>query len=144
MLLFCLGGRGWGLECYCVYCLVGGDLKYSSVYCWVWGTWCILFVFGGPCSPLILHKPPFYAANKRASSEPTKAPSRPSGPSRPSAPSGGGGGGFNPNDILKARLGGRKGSTKPPVDLPPPPPPPPPSNVPANYIEKGIDFIICG
>ena len=44
---------------------------------------------------------------------------------------------FNPEDILKARLGSRKGS-KPPVDFPPPPPPPSePDWAPKRFIEKG-------
>jgi len=50
--------------------------------------------------------------------------------------------GFNPDDILKHRLG-QRASRKAPVDLPPPPPPPPPQPTgdpdwaPKNYIEKG-------
>ena len=49
---------------------------------------------------------------------------------------------FNPDDILKHRLG-QRASRKAPVDLPPPPPPPPPQATrdpdwaPKNYIEKG-------
>ena len=53
---------------------------------------------------------------------------------------------FNPDDILRVKLGKR--NTKQPVDLPPPPPPPPPepetkssdpSWAPSEYIEKGIN-----
>lgn len=66
---------------------------------------------------------------------PKKEPARP-------APSG-----FNPDDILKVKLGKRGAKAKeplPPADLPPPPPPPPPEEVPAamgaepeHYVEKG-------
>ena len=56
---------------------------------------------------------------------PRRKPKEPSGP----AP-------FNPDDILKARLGSRKGS-KLPVDLPPPPPPSDPDWAPKRFIEKG-------
>ena len=47
--------------------------------------------------------------------------------------------GFNPDDILKHRLG-RRTSQKAPVDLPPPPPPPQPKEpdwAPTTFLEKG-------
>ena len=53
--------------------------------------------------------------------------------------------GFNPDDILKVKLGKKKQ----PVGPPPPPPPPPPEETassdpdwaPKNYIEKGLGLI---
>ena len=64
-------------------------------------------------------------ATNTQSTAPKPRPKEPSGP----AP-------FNPEDILKARLGSRKGP-KPPVDLPPPPPPSEPDWAPKRFIEKG-------
>ena len=80
-----------------------------------------------------------YAAIKKVATEPSKPVSRPPAQKKPPP-----GPSFNFDDILKVKLGTRKGS-KPPVDLPPPPPPPPPSSepdwIPKNWIEKGTSTI---
>ncbi len=90
----------------------------------------------------------FSPANK--SSEPKSPVVKAAAPKPKPAPTGGGGG-FNPDDILKARLGGaRRTSNKAPVEPPPPPPPPPPSSepdwAPQTYLEKGkagvLSFIL--
>ena len=96
-------------------------------HCVLTVSWALFFV-----SPV--NKTTTPAASKPVSRPPTTQKKPPPGPA------------FNPDDILKVRLGARKGS-KPPVDLPPPPPPPPPSSepgwVPKNWIEKGMACNIC-
>ena len=96
----------------------------------------VLSVRSLPCDDFVLFSYP--AANK-VTTEPSKPVSRPPAQKKPPP-----GPSFNPDDILKVKLGSRKGS-KPPVDLPPPPPPPPPSSepdwIPKNWIEKGMNTI---
>ena len=75
----------------------------------------------------------------KGESEPSKPVSRPPAQKKPPP-----GPSFNPDDILKVKLGSRKGS-KPPVDLPPPPSSEP-DWIPKNWIEKGMNTVMkqCG
>ena len=87
-----------------------------------------------PC--IVLSLSLSHSVNKPAS-EPSKPVSRPPAQKKPPP-----GPSFNFDDILKVKLGNRKGS-KPPVDLPPPPPPPPSSEpdwIPKTWIEKGMFY----